>query len=328
MKGKEIVKKESTAVAVAGKVTKITMEEYCEVTGIGASLSDTEKKAFFAKAIKLNLDPFEKEIHPVPFKKFVGYDDKGEKQYKQIMEFITGYQVYLQRAETHPAFGGWYYEVIGDKSTIGVKVYILRTDRPAPFNIFPHTVRTCNVKLNTTTWNSNAPFMTMKVAVCQGLRLAFPLLFKDIPYTSDELWNKSMAEESEKLLNHPALNKTEVIDTKVVEEKIVAKKAVLEPPERPIKEEVKKDIKVEALKEVLKPKSDLSAVTVEFLNFIGKNKLKERLKELTKNDNTYYNILENNGVAHANQVKDRDQGRAIIAEIKKTIEDYKKENKK
>ncbi len=134
---------------------------------------------FLSLAKTKQLNPFNREIY------LVGYG--------QNWNVITGYEVYLKRAEATPSYDGFEFEIDNsDPNDISGTISIYRKDRTRPFK---HTVYLNEVqgkKSNgevTSMWKTRPRFMLEKVAIGQGLRLCFPLEFGGMPYTSDEMGN-------------------------------------------------------------------------------------------------------------------------------------------
>ena len=67
----------------------------------GKRLNEQQKTMFYNLAVQFNLNPFKREIHAIP---------SGEG-----WNYVTGYQVYVARAEATGLLNGWHVEPINVK---------------------------------------------------------------------------------------------------------------------------------------------------------------------------------------------------------------------
>lgn len=171
----------STEVAVKTQSTEIV--DYKETAidylrGMGLSLPQKYANQFVEMAKAFNLNPFKREIYAV------GYGDNWD--------IITGFEVYLKRAEKTGLLDGWKTEESGSvkDGTLKSTITIYRKDRSHEFT---HTVYYCEAVNKNRDGNPNAIwkkmpiYMTKKVAMAQGFRLCFPDEVGGMPYTSDEI---------------------------------------------------------------------------------------------------------------------------------------------
>lgn len=143
----------------------------------GQNVPQNKVQEFLEIAQLKQLNPFTREIY------LVGYG--------QNFNIITGYEVYLKRAEKMPFYDGFDF-VIDDSNPQRVSgtITIYRKDRS---HNFKHTVYLNEVINKNKDGNPNAMwakmpyFMLKKVAIAQGFRLCFPLDFADMPYIKDEM---------------------------------------------------------------------------------------------------------------------------------------------
>lgn len=154
--------------------TKEKAIEY--LSSMGLKLPEKHKSQFIELASAFGLNPFKREIYAV------GYGDNWN--------IITGYEVYLKRAERIGKLNGWNATVSGSGENMEATVIIHRKDWSMPFT---HTVyyrevcqKTKDGKPNSV-WSKMPSFMLRKVAIAQGFRLCFPDEMGGMPYTSDEL---------------------------------------------------------------------------------------------------------------------------------------------
>ena len=150
------------------------------LASMGNTLPEDKRKMFIELAQAFRLNPFKREIYAV------GYGDKWN--------IITGYEVYLKRAEGIGLLDGWETEVTGEGEDLAVTVVINRKDWSKPFK---HTVYYREVCQYTTdkngklipnkVWAKQPIFMTKKVAISQAFRLCFPDDFAGMPYAEEEM---------------------------------------------------------------------------------------------------------------------------------------------
>lgn len=148
------------------------------LSSMGNKLPAKHQTQFLEIAQAFGLNPFKRELYAV------GYGDNWN--------IITGYEVYLKRAERIGKLDGWKCEVfnVEDHNKMYATVTIYRKDWKMPFE---HTVyfsevcqKTKDGRLNSV-WGKMPSFMCKKVAIAQGFRLCFPDEFGGMPYTADEM---------------------------------------------------------------------------------------------------------------------------------------------
>lgn len=155
--------------------------EYLDVMGLTSNLEEKEKTQFFTIAKTFGLNPFKREIFCNVY---------GQGQFRQL-SIITGYEVYIKRAERSGQLDGWSATTSGSVATNDLKatVTIYRKDRQHPFvweAYYDECVQTTKEGKVTKFWQK-ANFMTKKVAISQGFRLCFSDELGGMPYTSDEM---------------------------------------------------------------------------------------------------------------------------------------------
>ncbi len=143
---------------------------------MGTSLPKKYETQFVELCKAFSLNPFKRECYAI------SYGDK--------FQIITGYEVYIKRAERTGKLDGWRVELKGSIPNMSATITIYRKDWKMPFE---HTVlfAECCQKdksgnLNSV-WKKQPSFMLKKVAIAQGFRLCFPDELGGMPYTSDEL---------------------------------------------------------------------------------------------------------------------------------------------
>lgn len=150
---------------------------HLDALGLTSKLSEGEKNTFLSIAKAFNLNPFKREIHI--------------SKYGDNLSIITGYEVYIKRAERTGQLDGWAATTTGSVATGDLKaiVTIYRKDRSHPF-VWEANYDECVQKTRegkvTKFWEKSA-FMTKKVAISQAFRLCFSDELAGMPYTADEM---------------------------------------------------------------------------------------------------------------------------------------------
>lgn len=176
---KELSIKEEYAISVP-VVEEKTIIEYMDAFGHSSKLLPNEKKAFINIAKEFGLNPFKREIYCVAY---------GEGKYRNL-SIVTGYEVYLKRAERIGKLDGWSVTTRGTGNDLVAIVTIHRKDWTHPFTHEVFYKEVVNKKSDGTInafWNKSPVFMTKKVAIAQAFRLCFPDEFGGMPYTNDEI---------------------------------------------------------------------------------------------------------------------------------------------
>lgn len=150
---------------------------YLDNLGLTTKLTAGEKNTFLQIAKAYNLNPFKREIHA--------------SKYGDQMSIITGYEVYIKRAERSGQLDGWSAKTSGSVATNDLKaiVTIYRKDRQHPFEweaSYNEFVQKTNLGAVTKFWQK-ADFMIKKVAISQAFRLCFSDELGGMPYTKEEM---------------------------------------------------------------------------------------------------------------------------------------------
>lgn len=153
-----------------GKITKEVIEEF--LFSSGTKLTPQQKTMFINLALQFGLNPFKREIYCIPFGNSFNY--------------VTGYQVYISRAESTGKLDGWEVDVIRDKDgkVTGARAIIYRKDWSKPF-IWEVSLN--EFAKNTGNWKTMPEFMIKKVCIAQAFRLCFPNEFSGMPYIAEEI---------------------------------------------------------------------------------------------------------------------------------------------
>jgi len=152
------------------QVTKSMCDDFLFTQG--TKLNEQQKTMFYNLALQFNLNPFKREIHAIPFGSGWNY--------------VTGYQVYVARAEATGLLNGWHVESMGNEKgeLVGARITIHRKDWENPF-IWEVSFAECNKSQGL--WKTMPEFMIKKIAIGQGFRLAFPNELGGMPYLKEEL---------------------------------------------------------------------------------------------------------------------------------------------
>jgi phage recombination protein Bet len=150
------------------KVTKQLCLEY--IKSQNTDLTEGEFAQYAAVATTLNLNPFLREIYPI--------------KYNGKMTLVTGYQVYIRRAEEFPQYDGFDTQFEGAGKELCCICNVYRKDRTRPVTA---RVYFAEYTQNNSMWNGKPHVMLEKVAIGTAFRRAFPTEFGGMPYTSEEI---------------------------------------------------------------------------------------------------------------------------------------------
>jgi len=166
--------------AAIAENTDAMIFEYFDAQGITDKLLDREKKMFLNIAKEFGLNPFKRELHITAF----GSGDNRK------CSIITGYEVYIKRAERTGKLDGWEIKTEGNGKDLKAVVKIYRKDMKYPF-VHEVYYSEC-VQLNregnpNAVWAKQPRFMTKKVAIGQAFRLCFSDDLGGMPYEESEM---------------------------------------------------------------------------------------------------------------------------------------------
>jgi len=175
MSKKEIAVQEDKALDI---VNREGLLDWLETFGVGANLNDKEKIQFCKTAEAFNLNPLKRGIH------CIAYTSKG----KRTLSLVTGYEVYIRRAERSGMLNGWSITHAGSTKTpedpLRAVFTIHRKDWDHPLT---HEVYLFEYMKDNAFWNGKPLTMIKKTCIAQAFRLAFPEEVGGMPYTSDEM---------------------------------------------------------------------------------------------------------------------------------------------
>ena len=161
----------SNAVATVTEQSKVTKQLCLEyIKSQNTNLTDGEFAQYAAVATTLNLNPFLREIYPI--------------KYNGKMTLVTGYQVYIRRAEEFPQYDGFDTKFEGAGNELCCICNVYRKDRTRPVTA---RVYFAEYTQNNSMWNGKPHVMLEKVAIGTAFRRAFPTEFGGMPYTSEEI---------------------------------------------------------------------------------------------------------------------------------------------
>ncbi len=141
----------------------------------------TEKEiALFLNIAKLNnLNPFNREIYIVKYGTYPA-------------SILTGYEVYLKRAERSGKYAGFKAWTEGDIPNMKacIEVYRKDWDKPLTHEVeYSEYVGKTAQGVPTRFWKDKPKTMLKKVVISQAFRFAFPDELAGMPYTADEVNN-------------------------------------------------------------------------------------------------------------------------------------------
>ena len=173
------------------QITDEKLSEYLNLYGF-SNIPELEKKQFIEICRMNGLNPFKREAHISAY---------GEGKYR-VFAVITGYEVYIRRAEESGRLEGWEAPVITQCKTakinrkgeisiiddIEATITIYRADFKYPFK---HSVKLSEYIQKTkegdvTKFWLNCESQLKKVAISQGFRLCFNEILSTLPFTSEE----------------------------------------------------------------------------------------------------------------------------------------------
>lgn len=214
--------KQSNAVAM---VDEKTVMDYMDSTGLTNQLLPGEKKMFMNLCTMYGLNPFKREVYCTAY---------GQGQYRQC-SIVTGYEVYLKRAERIGKLDGYDVDTTLDEKGMPIKttVTIFRKDWSHPFKHTVYFKEYVQRKKDGTVnkfWLEKPITMIEKVAKAQAFRLCFPDEFDGIPYTHEEMSNLDSSEITERMKNvtpqqteQPKVEQAVEVEAEVIENPMASK---------------------------------------------------------------------------------------------------------
>jgi phage recombination protein Bet len=221
--------------AQQNQVTQQLLLDYLTATTPG--LNQSQVQQFLAVSMAFNLNPWKKEVYPIP------YTSNG----KTTMSIVTGYEVYLKRADLNPNYDGYQIEWNGtfvrSKVTKNGKNGSYSTDVLLPKDDDVSCICTvyrkdrkmpvrCEVFYSEYTqgnsiWHTKPRVMLEKVAIARAMRLAFPTEFGGMPYESAELPKEMGLDPSKEVIVDEAIKQKA---KQPQEEEVITPEVVTTPP--------------------------------------------------------------------------------------------------
>ena len=199
------------AIMIREEITEAKIIEYLDSAGKTKGLLDNEKRMFINMAREYGLNPFKREI-------YINAYGQGDNRKCSI---ITGYEVYIKRAERTGKLDGWNIKYEGEGDALKAVVEIYRRDWKYPFKHEVYFIE-C-VQLNkegrpNAVWAKMPRFMTKKVAIGQAFRLCFSDDLGGMPYEEAEMpqEERNVTEIPENEINHEPMNNYVPKDTQKV----------------------------------------------------------------------------------------------------------------
>ncbi len=185
---KEIAKQEEPRGLVIQEVDRKQLAKFLDLFG-AKDIPQDEREKFVEICIINQLNPFKREAY------ITSYGQGDRKQFS----FITGYEVYIKRAELSGRLNGWGVTTIGSVKDNSLKAIITihRKDFSYPFvhevYYYEYVQRTREGYPNKF-WAEKPVTMIKKVAISHGFRLCFNEILGGLPYTSEELYETELIE--------------------------------------------------------------------------------------------------------------------------------------
>jgi hypothetical protein len=206
----------------------LTEEEIIEafdLLGITTKLTDERTKRLFVAVAKANnLNPLRREIHAVERRQKVveNIPGKGDiTNYITVLTPVTGFEVYIDRAEQTGRLAYWNVQTSGSVATKDLRstVTIARRDWSREF---VWTVWHSECAVDNPMWKKEPTHMTEKVAISRAFRLCFRDVLRNMPYTWDEEMTIQHQEERELVAEPKALPGVTTDAEGKVKEKVAA----------------------------------------------------------------------------------------------------------
>ena len=172
------------------EISENKLIEYLDSTGMTNKLQPNEKKMFVNIAREFHLNPFKREIHVSVY---------GEGQYRNL-SIITGYEVYIKRAERTGKLNGWKCWTEGVGNNLVAKIQIFRKDWDKPFEhevYYEEAAQFTKDNKPNRVWSKMPKFMLRKVCIGQGFRLCFSDDLGGMPYEEVELPQEDVTPQNE-----------------------------------------------------------------------------------------------------------------------------------
>lgn len=180
------MKKVDSEYIPSNEITRKTIEDF--LFGSQTLLTEDQKELFVQTAVMCKLNPFKREIYAIPYEeKYFDAMSRQKKSYnppKYKLSILTGYEVYLKRAEATRTLDGWRVWTEGEGTSLKACIEIKRKDRGKPFY---HEVYFSEYTQHNSMWSNKPRTMIKKVVISQGFRLCYPDEIGGLPYSVYEM---------------------------------------------------------------------------------------------------------------------------------------------
>ena len=156
------------------QISSDQLVSYLDTMGLSKKLTENEKNTFLQISQAFGLNPFKREIYCM--------------KYGEQSTIIVGYETYIKRAERTGLLDGWNVVTSGEGNNVKATITIHRKDRTYAFI---HEVVFSEYFQNNKIWKEKPITMIKKVAMAQGFRLCFSDELGGMPYTSEEMPDKT-----------------------------------------------------------------------------------------------------------------------------------------
>ncbi len=310
----EITTREPQAVQRSQELSRDQVELIKRTICKGAS--DDELRLFTTQCNRTGLDPFSRQIYAIK-----RWDSKERREIMQTQLSIDGFRLIAERSgkyagQTEPEWcaqdGVWRTVWLLDTAPAAARIGVLRSDFKAPiyavarYGAYVQVTREGNPN---SMWLRMADVMLAKCAEALALRKAFPQDLSGL-YTGDEMAqaDNNSPEPQREILRAPEEPRSEPLE--------IPRKGAPEGRE-PSPEVQRADTDLEA---------HLKRMGAGFKEAVAELEwAKGELNALTEGDVHYYAILDKFKMAHANQFKTLQNGRACFSALYREISRIKEE---
>jgi len=192
------------------QVTAASALKAFDMLGITSRLDANQKMLFIELAVRNNLDPLKREIHAVERNQKVTtmVPGKGEvTTYVKILTPVTGYEVFIDRAEESGRLQYWGVQCFGNTDeSLHAVLTIKRKDWPKEFS---WTCWYSEVSAGTPIWSKDKHHMLEKTTISRGFRLCFRDVLRGMPYTVEEIETIDVTPEKPALIEPQEVRRVE-----------------------------------------------------------------------------------------------------------------------
>lgn len=175
----QVISQENKVVVSKEEMTN-NVVNYYKANELDSKFTEVQKDHFLQICIIQGLNPLLREVYAVPM--------LNRRTNKIDMNIVVSYEQYLKRAEMNPNFDGFTFEYgpynVDLKCYEWIECIVYRSDRKMPTKarvLFHEYNQPFGL------WKSKPVVMLEKVAISRAFRWAFPIDFKGMPYTREEM---------------------------------------------------------------------------------------------------------------------------------------------